>query len=270
MSTSLSVAKTDLGTVAEQAATFIGILQYHLRLGPSNAKAVRKHELIQTMAIKNATQYKETRKKLARAERHLAQLNGEADQRLPDLQSQRDGEVEGLFQRRHSLRTKAGIVRSRIKRIEAQKQQYTDDLEVLNTALEHIESELRRKNVPVELSNDKYKEIGEVAQRVELIRQQVQAWDASVEVREQKKETKKRLDTERPPLLDQLTHVINRQIAEFDASFYETPRVPPRLRFDENKKYEYGSPVDDGTGTSDKNLILFDLAETLRTDQWPL
>lgn len=269
---------------------------------------VRKYELIQTMAIKNATQYREARKKLARAERHLAQLNGEADQQLLDLQSQRDGEVEGLFQRRHSLRTKAGIVRSRIARIEAQfgsrsliqqtqldqlqrffpgtnverirdveafheeltsildteldtqRQRYIDELEALTTALGHIESELRRKNVPVELSDDKYKEIGEVAQRVELLRQQVQAWEASVEVREQKEEAKKRLDTERPPLLKQLTDVINRQLAAFDASFYETPRIPPSLRFDENKKYEYGSPVDDGTGTSDKNLILFDLA----------
>lgn len=275
---------------------------------------VRKHDLIQTMAIKNATQYKQASKDLAQAERHLSQLNGESDQQLLDLRSQRDGEIEALFQRRHSLRTKAGIVRSRIARIEAQlgskiliqqaqldqlrrffpgvnvqrirdievfheeltsilnteleaqKQQYTDELEAFTTALGHIESELRRKNVPVELSDDKYKEIGEVAQRVELLRQQVQAWDASVEVREQKEEAKKRLDIERPPLLKQLTDAINRQLAAFDASFYETPRIPPSLRFDENKKYEYGSPVDDGTGTSDKNLILFDLAVLKLTD----
>ncbi|MDU7382859.1 MAG: DUF2326 domain-containing protein [Schaalia turicensis] len=275
---------------------------------------VRKHDLIQTMAIKNATQYKQAAKDLAQAERHLSQLNGEADQQLLDLRSQRDGEIEALFQRRHSLRTKAGIVRSRIARIEAQlgsrilihqaqldqlqrffpeanmerirdveafheeltsildteletqKQRYTAELETFTTALGHIESELRRKNVPVELSADKYKEIGEVAQRVELLRQQVNAWDASVEVREQKEEAKKRLDVERPPLLKQFTDVINCQLAAFDASFYETPRIPPSLRFDENKKYEYGSPVDDGTGTSDKNLILFDLAVLKLTD----
>lgn len=41
MSTSLLVAGADLGPVAEQVATFIGILKDHLRLGPSNAKAVR-------------------------------------------------------------------------------------------------------------------------------------------------------------------------------------------------------------------------------------
>ncbi|MDU7769160.1 MAG: hypothetical protein E7K05_19260, partial [Serratia marcescens] len=41
MSTSLLVAAADLGPVAEQVATFIGILKDHLRLGPSNAKAVR-------------------------------------------------------------------------------------------------------------------------------------------------------------------------------------------------------------------------------------
>ena len=275
---------------------------------------VRKHDLIQTMAIKNATQYKQEAKDLAQAQRHLSQLNGEAYQQLLDLRSQRDGEIEALFQRRHSLRTKAGIVRSRIARIEAQlgsrilihqaqldqlqrffpeanmerirdveafheeltsildteletqKQRYTAELETFTTALGHIESELRRKNVPVELSADKYKEIGEVAQRVELLRQQVNAWDASVEVREQKEEAKKRLDVERPPLLKQFTDVINCQLAAFDASFYETPRIPPSLRFDENKKYEYGSPVDDGTGTSDKNLILFDLAVLKLTD----
>lgn len=32
------------------------------------------------------------------------------------------------------------------------------------------------------------------------------------------------------------------------------------------KKYRYGSPVDDGTGASDKNLILFDLAVLKLTD----
>lgn len=41
MSTSLLVAAADLGTVAEQVATFVGILKDHLRLGASNAKAVR-------------------------------------------------------------------------------------------------------------------------------------------------------------------------------------------------------------------------------------
>nr|WP_256374834.1 DUF2326 domain-containing protein [Corynebacterium sp. HMSC074C11] len=45
-----------------------------------------------------------------------------------------------------------------------------------------------------------------------------------------------------------------------DAPFYDTSRVPPELVFDDDKKYVYRSRVDDGTGTTDKNLILFDLA----------
>ena len=59
---------------------------------------------------------------------------------------------------------------------------------------------------------------------------------------------------------------INTQLAEFDSKLYDTRRIPPTIRFDENKKYRYGSPVDDGTGTSDKNLILFDLVILELTD----
>ncbi|AEX79925.1 DUF2326 domain-containing protein [Corynebacterium diphtheriae] len=269
--------------------------------------AVRDHDLIQTMALKTKTEYNEAKKQLAEAQRHLAGLNGESDQQLLDLQYKRDKEIEGLFQQRHSLRTKAGITRSRIKRIEeqqggkalvrqaqldqlqrffpevdvrridqveafheelaailddelqTQKQSFEAELGNLETAIEHIESELRRKNVPVELSADKYKEIGDIAQRVELLQQQVNAWETSEDIRAAKQEAKERLDSQRPAFLNQITEKINTQLAVFDASIYDTRRIPPSLRFDENKRYQYGSPVDDGTGASDKNLILFDL-----------
>lgn len=276
--------------------------------------AVRDHDLIQTMALKTKTEYNEAKKRLAEAQRHLAGLNGESDQQLLDLQYKRDQEVEELFQQRHSLRTKAGITRSRIKRIEeqqgskvlikqaqldqlqhffpevdvrrieqvetfheelaaildtelqAQKQTFEDELASLDTAIGHIESELRRKNVPVELSADKYKEIGDVAQRVELLQQQVNAWETSVDVRVAKEEAKERRDAQLPALLNQMTDKINAQLFVFDALLYDTRRIPPSIRFDENKKYRYGSPVDDGTGASDKNLILFDLTILALTD----
>ena len=270
--------------------------------------AVRDNGRVLAMALKNKTEYNEAKKQLAQAQHLLAGLNGESDQQLLDLQYRRDEEIENLFQHRHSLRTKAGIVRSRIRRIEeqmgsktlinqaqldqlqrffpnvdvrriaeveafheqlagildteleAQKQALQEELAILDSAIGHAESELRRMNIPVELSVDKYKEIGEVAQRISLLQQQVDAWEASQDIRREKEVSKERLDAERPSLLRQMTNRINVQIAEADAMLYETRRIPPQIRFDENKKYRYGSPVDDGTGASDKNLILFDLA----------
>lgn len=63
-----------------------------------------------------------------------------------------------------------------------------------------------------------------------------------------------------PALLKMIEDRINNQIAYFDSQIYGAETIPPEFKFDKNKKYSYRSPVDDGTGTSDKNLILFDLA----------
>lgn len=276
--------------------------------------AVRKHDLIRALAIKNQREYNEAKKQLDHEQEHLAAINGESDQQMLDLQAKRDNEVEELFAQRHSLRKKAGITRSRIKRLESQfddkvlirhaqlerlqrffptvkvrelddiesfhvelagilddefhqqRERFVQELALLEIQIGHVEAELRRKNVPVQLSVEKYKEIGEVAQRVELLTQQTKAWEASLEVRQTKEKSKEKLDSERPPLLKQLERSINDQIVQFDAAFYDTRRIPPELKFDENKKYTYGSHVDDGTGTSDKNLILFDLAILKLTD----
>lgn len=55
------MAGADLGTVAEQVAAFIGILKDHLRLGPSNAKAVRGFVKLIT-SLPYEAEFEDTRK----------------------------------------------------------------------------------------------------------------------------------------------------------------------------------------------------------------
>lgn len=138
--------------------------------------------------------------------------------------------------------------------------QYSSELNDIRNEIGHFESELRRKQTPVELPTERFQEIAEVTQQVTLLNQAVKAWEKSEKVQEEKKVAKQNLQDKRPPLLEQITSKINSKLAKYDESFHGEEHIPPILRFNDKKKYTYGSPVDDGTGSSDKNLILFDLS----------
>ncbi len=65
----------------------------------------------------------------------------------------------------------------------------------------------------MELSADKYKEISDVAQRVELLERQVNAWKTIQDVQLAKEEAKERFDAQCPALLNQMAenqHTIDR------------------------------------------------------------
>ena len=65
-----------------------------------------------------------------------------------------------------------------------------------------------------------------------------------------------------------ITNSINELMAVLNEFIYDNDIASPRLTVSKHNSYEFGTPIDGGTGTNNKNLILLDLA-TLKLTQLP-
>lgn len=78
-----------------------------------------------------------------------------------------------------------------------------------------------------------------------------------------------KLATEGKTSLIEVQNIVNGKIAEINRNFYAGQRQAPNIRLSELNKYYFTIPDDEGTGSSQRALIMFDIA-VLMTSQLPL
>ena len=79
----------------------------------------------------------------------------------------------------------------------------------------------------------------------------------------------KKLATEGKTSLIEVQNIVNGKISEINRNFYAGQRQAPNIRLSELNKYYFTIPDDEGTGSSQRALIMFDIA-VLMTSQLPL
>lgn len=140
---------------------------------------------------------------------------------------------------------------------------YEQELAVLTTFIGEAEQQLRDLNVPVHVSEKELRRNAEIGGQLALVKEQVRAWEATEELKAAKKEAETSLNESRKGYDHEIETKLNTEIARLDRFIHDGSGdwYPPVFTFsDTGKSYTYGSEVDDGTGTTGKNLILFDLA----------
>ena len=145
--------------------------------------------------------------------------------------------------------------------MEEQSRIYKSEIEALDHAIRSIDVELARLHEPLEIPADKLNEIIAVTQEITILEQQVENWKNYKKIKEDKEAAKNSIERDRPAILRTATTPLNKQISVYNDEVVGASVFPPRLEFPPTgNKYWYGSKGDSGTGTVNKNLMLFDLA----------
>lgn len=95
--------------------------------------------------------------------------------------------------------------------------------------------------------------------KIYLMEQQNEAYDKLKRHEKEYKESQKRLKEIQAGQLSDLESIINQRLTILNEDF-PGGRMAPVIHFEDEEHYEFSTPKDDGTGTSWKGLIFFDLA----------
>lgn len=145
-----------------------------------------------------------------------------------------------------------------------QAEKYRRVIAVLDNEINQRLREIHQLKQSVELDDKTYEENGELAATIKRLEAQIDAYDKMREFDKLRKETNKALKEQRPRILGDIEHNINRLTKEFVQALYPNKkRKPPLFSFKESRGkagYTFSSQGDNGAGSQSKNLISFDLA----------
>lgn len=136
-----------------------------------------------------------------------------------------------------------------------------EEFKVVDDYIGALRMELTSLHKDVEMDESLLQEIRNLDFRIMLLDQQIKYWDEQEEIKKHYNEESKRLDSRKKEINFSLQYKINKKISEYSDFVSEGEVEPPRITFsDTGKSFELSTPNDDGSGTNDKGVILFDLA----------
>ncbi|OKL45930.1 hypothetical protein BSR28_08630 [Boudabousia liubingyangii] len=144
-----------------------------------------------------------------------------------------------------------------------------DKATALQRSINEAQYQLRRTGVPAEISRERLDRSAKISTQREIVRQQARGYEQVKSFQEAKKQAELNLNQGRASINSHVIERINPTIAELDLQVHdgEDDWDAPALIFSATgKSYEYKSDTDGGDGTTNKNLILFDLAMLHLTD----
>lgn len=157
--------------------------------------------------------------------------------------------IHGAFSKRASdLDDLIALCNKEMTDLEAKAKSIVDTTEVPRFVLDHY-AELKQKRDSLAAANDHYDEEKAMAQSVTDMRLQLSDLLAAE--------------------LCGIEDVINERLVLLNGQLYDTARPSPILNITDEKHYSFETPNDNGTGTRDKGLILFDLS-LLQTTALPV
>ncbi len=141
-----------------------------------------------------------------------------------------------------------------------------DEIMKLNNQIHEIDNEIRNLEILLNGSNENLNITKNILNRYLALNNQKKSIEESVKYYEDKtdydtqiKNLNISLKTIENNILVGIRNVFNQQMVRFNDSVVNSPRKAPVLDISENS-YNFYTPDDDGTGTSYKGLIIFDLS----------
>lgn len=131
--------------------------------------------------------------------------------------------------------------------------------EKYNINLPWLENEQREFGIPVKVPKHFLQQYSAIERKISALESQNLAYEDSKEMVTEVKIAKQHLEQSETQMLFEIEGIINAQMVRY-SDFIDETRIPPVLSFENNKKYIFRTPDDGGTGTSFKNVIVFDLS----------
>lgn len=136
-----------------------------------------------------------------------------------------------------------------------------EELDVSEKFIGVLRTELTSLHKDVEMDESLLQEIRDLDFRIMLLNQQIKYWDEQEEIKEHHKVESERLDSRKKEINFSLQRRINNKITDLSDYVSDGEVEPPRIEFSKTgKSFVLSTPNDDGSGTNDKGVILFDLA----------
>lgn len=134
------------------------------------------------------------------------------------------------------------------------------ELEENYKKIKHIE-----KTVPEAV----FQEMLRLESEVDRLTKQNKLYDENADNKESLDKKQTSLAEQGKTSLDEVQTIVNTQIEKINKNFYNGQRKAPLIKLTELSKYYFTIPDDEGTGSSQRALIMFDIA-VLQTSQLPL
>ena len=129
----------------------------------------------------------------------------------------------------------------------------TDEIQVL-------EEEQRSHGSLAIMSKAFLDKFSQYRQQIETLQQQNKAYDDAKTFEDDIKAAKQALKDAEESILQNIESTINSQMTRYNDIVYSQTRKAPVISLFDGTRYEFITPDDTGTGTSNKSLIVFDLS----------
>lgn len=130
---------------------------------------------------------------------------------------------------------------------------------LLENQIQKLEDDIRNAGFPITLSREKYEQIGKISEKIKNAEIQKENYETRERLKAEKSAAKTALVEGEQDILKKIEEKINSKIKNF-CLFIETEKLPPKLELLNGSSYKYKTLMDNGTGTKERDRILFDLA----------
>lgn len=212
--------------------------------------------VVQKLNYETAVQAKQRRLKLIDLSLSYGLTPNEAE--LLDLQEFfPDVNLRKIFEIENYHKKLSQILQSQFLK---EKDSLLKEIEELHEQIAGIESQISDLGIVANISKEFLDKHTELQGKINLLTDQNEAYLLLNEITQAKSKANNDLNRCTNEVLGSIEGEIDSKMAEFDYFIFHDSRKPPYLHFNSFKSYTFETPNDDGTGTSYKGMILYDLA----------
>lgn len=142
----------------------------------------------------------------------------------------------------------------------AERERIRSSIKELDNSLAGIKSKLDEKRIPANASTTVLESILREQREMDDLEKQIQICEEEEKLKVLSENAKIELTEKEKEIVPGLQQKINDKLLALNDVLYEERRESPRLEIKSPTSYTYFTPSDNGTGTSYKSLILFDIA----------
>jgi hypothetical protein len=129
-----------------------------------------------------------------------------------------------------------------------------------------LENELSVSGNPVIIPKKIIEQCSDIKEQISTLKAQNEVYENSEKFKNEVKEVSQKLNASERIILDEIQKTLNEKMLEYNSFISNGISEAPIINFIDGKKYTFFTPLDKGTGTAYKNLIILDMAILSLTD----
>ena len=139
------------------------------------------------------------------------------------------------------------------------------EIDIIKEQLEIVNTQIKELGFVGNISKEFLDKHSAITGEINALRTQNQAFLKQKELQEAKANADEVLRRSIEDILREIEVTLNDKMKEFNDSLFSTQRKPPYIHFNRYDSYKFETPMDTGTGSNYKGMIVYDLAMLFST-----